>query len=350
MIFVTREDLKKMHMDVIEHEHLKDDLAMAKVMINTIHRPEKISSKNLEVIPGTVLDDIKNKMLEHKRNNSFNPWQAYMYSRGIDIPTEGIKPIAKSENTDGLRDCPIVDETHELRKRKDYSSMFNNKRYFDEIKDILQITEMSIEHSSEYCGERVRIEGFVSREDRLKKKKQETTTFPKPVGIIRRGKATIVTWEDKTKTTIVLEDKQEDLDIFHTFCIAFTKKMLGSTTAILDTIEKNDTDTIERKKKEAREVAEKKNKEIAKTCKELSDHIRFEKAVQEKMLEQRVYDEAIRRIIAKADKKFEQMSECVIEGFDEGSIDHEAMREAMKNGIRATEALRAVANAGQVEE
>lgn len=202
------------------------------------------------------------------------------------------------------------------KERKEYNKMYSNNKYFNEIKDILQIAEMTVEHSIDNCNERVRIEGFVNCEDLLKKKKQETMGIPKPVGIIRRGKATIVTWADKTKTTIVLEDKQADLDIFHTFCIAFTKKMLGSTTAILDTIEKNDTDTIERKKKEAREAAEKKNKELVKSKNELIEKLRFEKAVQEKMLEQRAYDEAIRRIIAQADKKFEQMSEGVVEAVE----------------------------------
>lgn len=302
---MTRDELKGTYNDAIEQEHLKDELATVKVMFNAVCRPEKISSKNLEVIPKTVLDDIKNKMIERQRNNSFygiNP--RYLY----DVS------LVKAPEHPNLR-CTIKPESTS-NKRKDYSSMYSNNRYYNEIKDILQISEISVETSKEYCREHVRIEGYVNREDLINKKKRENMGIPKATGIIRRGKATIVTWADKTKTTIVLEDNQQDMDIFHTFCIAFTKKMLGSTGAILKTIEENDTDTIERKKKEAAEAGRRKAEKVNKMCKELSEKLKFEKAVQEKMLEQRAYDEAIRRIIAREDKKMENMKDGLIEGIE----------------------------------
>ena len=68
--------------------------------------------------------------------------------------------------------------------------------------------------------------------------------IPNCTGIIQRDRATIVSWDDGTETTIVAEkgfDENEHM-MFDAFCIAFTKKMLGSTTNILKTIEKNDTD------------------------------------------------------------------------------------------------------------
>lgn len=68
--------------------------------------------------------------------------------------------------------------------------------------------------------------------------------IPNCTGIIQRDRATIVTWDDNTKTTIVAEKGfyENEHMLFDAFCIAFTKKMLGSTTNILKTIEANDTD------------------------------------------------------------------------------------------------------------
>lgn len=118
------------------------------------------------------------------------------------------------------------------------------------------------------------------------------TNLPKTTGIIQRGRATIVTWDDGTKTTIVAEEGEEVLDMFHAFCIAFTKKMLGSTTNILKTIEANDTDA---KKKAEDEMIKKRKEERRKFMKEM-EKASFEKAVQEKLFDERVREEAIRRI------------------------------------------------------
>lgn len=76
--------------------------------------------------------------------------------------------------------------------------------------------------------------------------------------------------------------------LFDAFCIAFTKKMLGSTTKILNTIKENDTDTIK--------AARKKAEEEAKAALEKEANDTFEAAVQQKMFEKRVIEEAIRRI------------------------------------------------------
>ena len=125
--------------------------------------------------------------------------------------------------------------------------------------------------------------------------------IPNCTGIIQRDRATIVTWDDNTKTTIVAEkgfDENEHM-LFDAFCIAFTKKMLGSTTNILKTIEKNDTDTINKRKKEVEE-------QIKKTMREANDQqekARFEAVVQAKMYEDRVIEEAIRRIQIRNERK-----------------------------------------------
>ena len=125
--------------------------------------------------------------------------------------------------------------------------------------------------------------------------------IPNCTGIIQRDRATIVTWDDNTKTTIVAEkgfDENEHI-LFDAFCIAFTKKMLGSTTNILKTIEANDTDTINKRKKEFEEQIKKTMRE----ANEQQEKARFEAAVQAKMYEDRVIEEAIRRIRIRNERK-----------------------------------------------
>lgn len=137
------------------------------------------------------------------------------------------------------------------------------------------------------------------------KTEKERNPYPKCTGIIQRGRATIVTWDDGTKTTIVAEEsiKANDHMMFEAFCIAFTKKMLGSTTNILKTIEANDTDAINKRKKEFEEQIKKNMREANKRA----EKIAFERAVQAKMEDERVREEAIRRISEKdfMAKKFE---------------------------------------------
>ena len=145
----------------------------------------------------------------------------------------------------------------------------------------------------------------VSGEEILKKEYHKMyknpAKIPNCTGIIRRDRATIVTWDDNTKTTIVAEkgfDENEHM-LFDAFCIAFTKKMLGSTTNILKTIEANDTDTINKRKKEFEEQIKKTMRE----ANEQQEKARFEAAVQAKMYEDRVIEEAIRRIQIRNERK-----------------------------------------------
>lgn len=75
--------------------------------------------------------------------------------------------------------------------------------------------------------------------------------------------------------------------------------MLGSTTNILKTIEANDTDTINKRKKEFEEQIKKTMRE----ANEQQEKARFEAAVQVKMYEDRVIEEAIRRIRIRNERK-----------------------------------------------
>lgn len=116
--------------------------------------------------------------------------------------------------------------------------------------------------------------------------------MPSTVGVVQRKNTTVVNWDDGVKTVVTLKP-DECLDMmFIGFCIAYTKRMLGSTTNILKTIEKNDTDTINKRRKEFEEQIKKTMRE----ANEQQEKARFEAAVQAKMYEDRVIEEAIRRI------------------------------------------------------
>lgn len=56
--------------------------------------------------------------------------------------------------------------------------------------------------------------------------------------IIRNGPATIVFWDDGTKTIVKRANGTKD-DIYMAFCSAFAKKMLGSNSRIQRIIKKN---------------------------------------------------------------------------------------------------------------
>ena len=121
--------------------------------------------------------------------------------------------------------------------------------------------------------------------------------IPNCTGIIQRDRATIVTWDDNTKTTIVAEkgfDENERM-LFDAFCIAFTKKMLGSTTNILKTIEKNDTDKHNRILKEAEKNFRKQRDLDRKEVDRIRREREFNKMVENEFMHMRAVEEAKKR-------------------------------------------------------
>lgn len=159
-------------------------------------------------------------------------------------------------------------------------------------------------YSTDECeddvSDRVLKEAEMIYEKEVKKEKETMrTAIPSTVGVVQRKNTTVVNWDDGVKTVVTL--KEEDcLDMmFIGFCIAYTKKMLGSTTNILKTIEANDTDTINKRKKKIEEQIKKTMRE----ANEQQEKARFEAAVQAKMYEDRVIEEAIRRIRIRNERK-----------------------------------------------
>ena len=76
------------------------------------------------------------------------------------------------------------------------------------------------------------------------KKEEETmrTAIPSTVGVVQRKNTTVVNWNDGVKTVVTLKPGDCPDKMFVGFCIAYTKRMLGGTTKLLETIERCDTD------------------------------------------------------------------------------------------------------------
>ena len=80
--------------------------------------------------------------------------------------------------------------------------------------------------------------------EEMNKKEKEVmkATMPSTVGIVQRKNTTVVNWDDGVKTVVTLKEEDCPDKMFVGFCIAYTKRMLGGTTKILETIERCDTD------------------------------------------------------------------------------------------------------------
>lgn len=172
-----------------------------------------------------------------------------------------------------------------------------NECTYDPIKDSLVWREVSGE---ERIPRRLLREAETIHEEMVKKEKETMrTAIPTTISVVQRKNTTVVNWDDGAKTVVTLKP-DECLDMmFIGFCIAYTKRMLGSTTNILKMIEKNDTDTINKRKKEFEEQIKKTMRE----ANEQQEKAQFEAAVQAKMYEDRVIEEAIRRIRIRNERK-----------------------------------------------
>ena len=80
--------------------------------------------------------------------------------------------------------------------------------------------------------------------DEMAKKEEETmrTATPTTIGVVQRKNTTVVNWDDGVKTVVTLKPDDCPDKMFVGFCIAYTKRMLGGTTKLLETIEHCDTD------------------------------------------------------------------------------------------------------------
>lgn len=127
----------------------------------------------------------------------------------------------------------------------------------------------------------------------------KVSTIPEVKLIQRRGRCTIVKWQDGTETKVVLEEGKPDTGIFGAYCIALAKKCAGSTEKLLRTIDDHDERVMKcRYLASVQELREKRLKKAAEERK-----LKWENDVAAAMYDSRVRDEAIKRLWAKEEKE-----------------------------------------------
>ena len=122
-----------------------------------------------------------------------------------------------------------------------------------------------------------------------------------PIHIARRGRTTVVWWNDGTKTHVTLEDGRTDGGVFAAFCIAYAKRCFGSTTRLSRTIDEADEQRKEAWRKRRLEN-QKKMLAIARKTAQDAQKAAFQKRVQQHVVEMRAKREAHRLLEAEEKK------------------------------------------------
>lgn len=163
---------------------------------------------------------------------------------------------------------------------------------------IAEIWEESCKWEGRKLGERLK---EIDREYEKERKESMNTKqmIPEVKLIQRRGRCTIVKWQDGTETKVVLEEGKPDTGIFGAYCIALAKKCAGSTEKLLRTIDDHDERVMKcRYLASVQELREKRLKKAAEERKR-----KWEEDVAAAMYDSRVRDEAIKRLWAKEEKE-----------------------------------------------
>lgn len=167
---------------------------------------------------------------------------------------------------------------------------------------IAEIWEESCKWEGQKLGERLK---EIDREYEKEKKESMNTncmcataldhkarTIPEVKLIQRRGRCTIVKWQDGTETKVVLEEGKPDTGIFGAYCIALAKKCAGSTEKLLRTIDDHDERVL--KCKHLAKMQELREKRLKKAAEERK--LKWEEDVAASMYDTRVKNEAFKRL------------------------------------------------------
>lgn len=121
---------------------------------------------------------------------------------------------------------------------------------------------------------------------------RKSRTVPEVKLIQRRGRCTIVKWQDGTETKVVLEEDKPDTGIFGAYCIALAKKCAGSTEKLLRTIDDHDERVMKcRYLARVQEMREKRLKKVAEERKR-----KWENDVAASIYDTKVRNEAFKRM------------------------------------------------------
>lgn len=112
------------------------------------------------------------------------------------------------------------------------------------------------------------------------------------VGVVQRKNTTVVNWDDGVKTIVTLKEEDCPDEMFVGFCIAYTKRMLGSTTKLLETIERCDTDKQIRFAKEMEKNFKKQRDLDQKEVDRIRREKKYKEMVDEEFMRMRAVEEA----------------------------------------------------------
>ena len=130
--------------------------------------------------------------------------------------------------------------------------------------------------------------------DEMAKKEEETmrTATPTTIGVVQRKNTTVVNWDDGVKTVVTLKPDDCPDEMFVGFCIAYTKRMLGGTTKLIETIERCDTDKQIRFAKEMEKIFRKQRDLDRKEVDRIRREKKYKEMVDEEFMRMRAADEA----------------------------------------------------------
>ena len=133
--------------------------------------------------------------------------------------------------------------------------------------------------------------------DEMAKKEEETmrTATPTTIGVVQRKNTTVVNWDDGVKTVVTLKEEDCPDKMFVGFCIAYTKRMLGGTTKLLETIERCDTDKHVRLLREASKNFRKQRDLDRKEVDRIRREKKYKEMVDDEFMRMRAVEEAKKR-------------------------------------------------------
>ena len=133
--------------------------------------------------------------------------------------------------------------------------------------------------------------------EEMVEKEEETmrTAIPSTVGVVQRKNTTVVNWDDGVKTVVALKPDDCPDKMFVGFCIAYTKRMLGGTTKLLETIERCDTDKHVRLLREASKKFRKQRDLDRKEVDRIRQEKKYNDMVDEEFMRMRAVEEAKKR-------------------------------------------------------
>lgn len=125
--------------------------------------------------------------------------------------------------------------------------------------------------------------------------KKGRAVIPSTVGVVQRKNTTVVNWDDGVKTVVTLKPDDYSDEMFVGFCIAYTKRMLGGTTKLLETIERCDTDKQIRFAKEMEKNFRKQRDLDRKEVDRIRQEKKYNDMVDEEFMRMRAVEEAKKR-------------------------------------------------------